>query len=223
MVHATGGDRSRYRHLKGSFLKKSEPHHVVLQLLKTIPFRTLYIADLDAIEGRKPHYASIAKISEYLDGIASIWLDSGIRYRKDLENFSKITGILPVVGSETIAQPIHPEDCPTFVLSLDFIQGQLLCKDPGLKKHLLNPQCWPERVLLLSLDRIGTCINPNPLHYQWIKQHTASHSMFVGGGIGNTKILPTLAAYGARGVLVGTALYKEPQAFADWNSRQICT
>ena len=49
-VKAEHGDRARYRPLSSQLSPSPEPEAVLAAFLKLHPFRTVYIADLDAIE-----------------------------------------------------------------------------------------------------------------------------------------------------------------------------
>jgi phosphoribosylformimino-5-aminoimidazole carboxamide ribotide isomerase len=52
VVRARSGERASYRPIETPLSATSEPLDVVAGLLAVHPFRKLYIADLDAIEGR---------------------------------------------------------------------------------------------------------------------------------------------------------------------------
>ena len=54
VVHAQGGRRDSYRPIRTPLSPTSAPADVAAGLLRLAPFRNLYIADLDAIEGRRP-------------------------------------------------------------------------------------------------------------------------------------------------------------------------
>jgi phosphoribosylformimino-5-aminoimidazole carboxamide ribotide isomerase len=55
VVHARKGQRSHYLPLQSSLCQGTQPETVVGALLDLYPFRTLYIADLDAIQRRGSH------------------------------------------------------------------------------------------------------------------------------------------------------------------------
>ena len=58
VVRAVKGERSAYRPIETPLSSSSEPAELARGLAKLFPFRTLYVADLDGIEGRGPQYAS---------------------------------------------------------------------------------------------------------------------------------------------------------------------
>ena len=64
VVHARAGERDRYRPLESPLAASSEPADVVRGLLALHPFRSLYIADLDAIQGRGDHVAAVRALKE---------------------------------------------------------------------------------------------------------------------------------------------------------------
>ena len=64
VVRARAGDRANYRPIATPLASGSTPRSVARGLLRLAPFRTLYIADLDAIAGEGNHRATIAKLAE---------------------------------------------------------------------------------------------------------------------------------------------------------------
>ena len=64
VVRARAGERESYRPLTGSAVASSAvPLAVVESLLRLYPFRSIYMADLDAILGRGDHDATVATIA----------------------------------------------------------------------------------------------------------------------------------------------------------------
>src|SRR5579859_3993027 len=57
VVHARAGDRANYRPIATPLAAGSAPADILAGLLALAPFRAVYIADLDAIEGGGGHGA----------------------------------------------------------------------------------------------------------------------------------------------------------------------
>src|SRR3954454_22602141 len=62
VVHARGGERDSYRPLTSPLAASAEPDAVVRGLLRLHPFRSLYIADLDAIRKQGQHSATVCAL-----------------------------------------------------------------------------------------------------------------------------------------------------------------
>ncbi len=77
VVHAQGGRRDSYRPIRTPLSATSAPADVAAGLLRLAPFRQLYIADLDAIEGRGANDAAIEAIARAAPGV-ELWIDNGI-------------------------------------------------------------------------------------------------------------------------------------------------
>ncbi len=59
VVQAKGGVRAAYQPLQSQLTQQTDTIAVVADLLAYAPFKTLYMADLDAIMGRPPRYRSM--------------------------------------------------------------------------------------------------------------------------------------------------------------------
>ena len=72
VVRARMGDRASYRPLESPLSPTSEPVDVVRGLLEVFPFPTLYVADLDAIQGRRRQLPDVAPHSRRVSIIADV-------------------------------------------------------------------------------------------------------------------------------------------------------
>ena len=77
VVHARMGRRELYRPIRTPLARTSLPVDVVGGIISIYPFATVYIADLDAIEGSAKHRASIVDLKEAFPQVR-FWVDSGI-------------------------------------------------------------------------------------------------------------------------------------------------
>ncbi|RMG38223.1 MAG: hypothetical protein D6725_07645 [Planctomycetota bacterium] len=104
VVRAARGQRSRYQPLKSCWTPSSDPCDVARALRDRYGFRTLYVADLDAIQARHrggrpaPDDRLLRRLTA--DGWA-VWLDAGITGREEAERIAEC-GATPVVGLETL-------------------------------------------------------------------------------------------------------------------------
>ena len=77
VVQATKSDRKSYKPIKSSISDNPDPESILTSYLKLYPFKIIYIADLDAIEGKKNQSKLINRLtSKYKD--CEFWLDAGI-------------------------------------------------------------------------------------------------------------------------------------------------
>jgi phosphoribosylformimino-5-aminoimidazole carboxamide ribotide isomerase len=205
VVHAQGGRRDSYRPIETPLSATSTPADVAAGLLRLSPFRKLYIADLDAIEGREPNDIAIEAISHRIPGIG-LWVDSGIANpaaaRAWLERFAHclVIGSESQINIETV-KSLH--DDKRVLLSLDFrddvFQGPATLRD--------DPTWWPARVIVMTLARVGGVRGPDTDRVASIIARANGREVFGAGGVRDSADLGRLAAVGAAGVLVATALH----------------
>ena len=121
VVHARMGRRELYRPIRTPLARTSLPVDVVGGIISIYPFETLYIADLDAIEGSGNNRASIVDLKEAFPQVR-FWVDSGIADPETAARWLPL-GMDLVLGSETqtdISTVSHFSGDQRFVLSLDF-------------------------------------------------------------------------------------------------------
>ena len=70
LVHAKAGERDHYRPLVSRLALSSEPLDVVRGLLELHPFRSLYIADLDAIRKQGAHVATVRQVRDEVPNLS---------------------------------------------------------------------------------------------------------------------------------------------------------
>jgi HisA/HisF family protein len=204
VVHARQGNRDAYRPIETPLSPSSAPADVVAGLLKLYPFRRLYIADLDAITGGSPHTtipldlaAQFPHLELWIDnGIASAavaisWLDQGVGYL--------------VIGSESqtdmkLLQTLRA--CPRTILSLDF-RGTF----QGPSEILHNTELWPNRLIVMTLARVGSNSGPDLTQLTAIIARAGDRSIYAAGGVRDLSDLLALTNAGVAGVLVATALH----------------
>ena len=204
VVHARRGDRLNYRPIQSHLCDGSEPLSIVRGLLELYPFKRLYIADLDAIQGRSGHDATILAIRQQHPGL-EIWLDAAIREAETALSWRR-RGVLCVIGSESlqdieayaaIVQPLENQ-C---VLSLDFARGNFL----GPAGLLQQPALWPARVIAMNLDRVGSDDGPDRVLLH--KLRSDAKAVYAAGGVRDAADLQSLATEGMAGALVASALH----------------
>lgn len=208
-VRAVKGDRANYLPLVTPLCDGSDPHAVVTGLRALSPFQTLYLADLDAIEGRKANIEIVKQIAADYSSVA-LWVDRGARVPLDVAALLSEQRVNAVIGSETGITPqelrtLDAEFGPRIILSLDFRETGFV-GDPAL---LADPTCWPLDVIVMTLARVGANKGPDLALAALIKHRHQLGRIYVAGGIRHAGDLRAAAHMGASGALISSALHAQ--------------
>ena len=77
VVRAEQGQRHRYRPIVTPLAESADAVAVAAGLRTLYPFQIFYIADLDAIEGRAPNAAALARLRT-MPQAPELWVDAGV-------------------------------------------------------------------------------------------------------------------------------------------------
>jgi HisA/HisF family protein len=207
VVRARAGDRANYRPIVTPLSTDSLPVNVLRGLLGLAPFPIVYVADLDAIAGEGDHRTTLRDIAEANPRLA-FWLDGGFTTLASARPALR-PGIVPVFGSETLVDvdalaavfaALGPDG---FVLSLDYRAGELLGNPEIARRTAL----WPDRLILMTLDRVGTGGGPAIDGLQQLRERAAPRAVFAAGGVRGEADIVALEEAGIAGALVATALH----------------
>jgi uncharacterized protein related to proFAR isomerase len=181
------------------------PDDVLAGLLGLHAFRTIYIADLNAIQKKDEHSRLIAQLASSHPAIG-FWVDNG-----GAEPI-RCTNIHHVLGSESIrpSESVEAIDSAA-ILSLDFRGADFL----GPSALLENPTLWPERLILMTLARVGSGAGPDLERLAKIKQRAGTRRLYAAGGVRDRDDLAALRNAGIAGVLVASALHDGRLTAAD--------
>jgi phosphoribosylformimino-5-aminoimidazole carboxamide ribotide isomerase len=206
VVHARRGQRERYAPLQSPLSRDALPNSVLDGLLALADFRTIYLADLDALMGQPPQTGLIGGLIERYPDI-TFWVDNG--YAGGQASIETRGGrVRPVIGSESIGIADLAElqrASVDFVLSLDF-QGESLIGDPRL---LTRPVLWPDTVILMNLARVGSLEGPNLGQLTRLVDQHPDHRFIAAGGVRDAADLKALNRAGAAAVLLASALHQQ--------------
>lgn len=198
-VHAQRGLRHLYRPLTQFGDGKGTPHAVVTAYLALAPFKTLYLADLDALTGKRPQWTLVESLAENFPEL-SFWVDAaGIAPPASLQDRIKT-----IVGSESLPQGLEHRLANDGILSLDFRQDDLL----GGTAILNHVDRWPARVIVMSLSKVGTLGGPDFNRLQAFRTQHPTTRLFAAGGVRHAHDIAALEAMGVSGVLLATALHQ---------------
>ncbi len=205
VVRAIGGRRAAYSPIVTPLARTSAPVDVVTGLRARYNVSALYIADLDAIDGRGANDEAIDAIAGAFPHLR-LWLDAGARDGGDVVRLLARGSIDPVLGSETfrdVSAFKALRDNPRIILSLDF-RGRIFL---GSEILLFSPALWPSRVVVMTLDRVGEKQGPDIARLAHIRATAPDRALYAAGGVRNADDLSALEKTGVAGALVSTALH----------------
>jgi HisA/HisF family protein len=203
-VRAVAGRRAEYGPLVTPLARTSAPLDVADGLMALHAFETLYIADLDAIEGRGDNLAVVRAIAGRFPRLR-LWVDAGFARAEDARDWSAMENVASVFGSETLGSLDALESFDArAILSLDF-RGQALLGPEGL---LAASAAWPQRVIVMTLDRVGAGLGPDLHRLASVRRVAADRAVIAAGGVRGPGDLVALGKAGAAAALVATALHE---------------
>lgn len=210
VVHAKKGDRKNYLPINSHLCPTSNPIEIIKCFLSLNAFKSIYIADLDALQHQSENVDIIESICTVYPKL-EIWLDTGLSLIKHYLENPKFDSLRMILSSESIDSKstfnslMNNFAHHSFIFSIDYKSGAIL----GPRDLLLAKEQWPTDILILNLDHVGAKdgINiPPQLNYQDLFQ---AHNTYYGGGIRNCNDLYKLKKLGAAGALLSTALHNK--------------
>lgn len=207
VVRAQAGRRAEYRPLMSPLCNSSRAEEVIRAFRRLHPFPVVYIADLDAIQRTGDNRGVVEALRAGFPDL-ELWVDAGIATPDDWLPW-RSRGVRPVIGSESQTGRATAEmllaalapDNP--VLSLDFMGGRFL----GPAELLREPGLWPERVIVMTLDRVGENAGPDLNRLSELHRLVPGKQLFAAGGVRDGADLLRLRGIGIQGALIASALH----------------
>jgi phosphoribosylformimino-5-aminoimidazole carboxamide ribotide isomerase len=203
VVHAFAGQRESYKNINTPLCEGSSPVTIVKALLSLHPFTTIYIADLNAIKDEGNNNEIITELLLLYPDIC-FWLDAG---KYTCSNFNPKSQLRQIIASEigiTQQQLADKWTRSNRILSLDFLNNEFM----GDQNILKNVDEWPEDIIIMSLNRVGTNQGPDLTRLSQIITLTENRRLYAAGGVRNDNDLEVLHSMGMSGVLLATALHQ---------------
>jgi phosphoribosylformimino-5-aminoimidazole carboxamide ribotide isomerase len=159
VVRARMGQRDLYRPIETPLATTSDPVDVMRGLLSVYAFTTVYVADLDAIQGTGDNGAALTRLKSHWPGVA-LWVDNGIADAAAAAAWLDRGWGHLVFGSESqsdlsLLRRFAGDD--RIILSLDFLGSAL----QGPAQLLSDASAWPDRVIVMTLVRVGSGAGPD--------------------------------------------------------------
>jgi len=214
VVRGIQGHRESYRPIVSALCGTAEPLAVARILAEHCASDTLYIADLDALQGAPAQLDLLGRLLDAMQHL-TLWLDAGFN---DAEAAARLLAaldpaaaarVLPVFASESLRSPEALAACFSdpvrpALLSLDRRDGQRL--DPAGCWE--RPALWPERVIVMTLERVGAGSGPDLDTLRAVAASARSGTRLIGaGGIRSEADLIDAENAGAHAWLVASALH----------------
>ncbi len=92
-----------------------------------------------------------------------------------------------------------------YVLSLDFFGDRFA----GPEELLADAACWPDRIIVMTLARVGSGAGPDLARVADIVARAGAGSVYAAGGVRDRADVEALREAGAAGVLVASALHAQ--------------
>lgn len=217
VVRAVRGQRATYRAVQSRLAPGCDPVVIGAALLAAAQHSQpaaagdipLYIADLDALQGRARQTALLQDLMQRWP-TQTFWVDAGFVHPAEARDWRTALGpehrrVIPVLGSESLGEPAAllalRDTLPDAVLSLDRRAGQWLDAAGCWQR----PEAWPSRVIVMTLERVGSGEGPD-LDTLRQAQAVAPRVRLIGsGGLRDASDGRAAAAAGAAAWLVASA------------------
>jgi phosphoribosylformimino-5-aminoimidazole carboxamide ribotide isomerase len=205
VVRARMGQRHLYAPITTPLAASSDPLDVARGLLAVYPFAALYVADLDAIEGKGDNSAALRRLKLGCPGV-SLWVDTGIADAAAAARWLEAGVGSLVLGSETqsnasLVRGLAEDD--RVILSLDY-RGPAF---QGPSEILDEPSAWPAKVIVMTLARVGSGAGPDLERLSAVRRIASGRRIYAAGGVRDAADIAALARADIAGALVATALH----------------
>ena len=207
VVLAKQGKRQTYRPLATPLCPKPDILAVTGAYLSVFPFKTFYIADLNAIENNGNNHAAITRMLETHTDIR-LWIDAGpdLFIKETSRTFQdRVSNVLGSETGITIEQVCDYTSISDCVLSLDFDDKGFL----GNQGLLEQPALLPQRLIIMSLGRVGQNAGPDLDRINHLKGEMHDKQVYAAGGVRNMTDLHSLTSRGVHGALLASSLHNK--------------
>jgi phosphoribosylformimino-5-aminoimidazole carboxamide ribotide isomerase len=195
VVHGKSGHRETYKPLDWGCSPTAEPAGFV----RAIRPKSIYIADLDRIEGTGSHDAIVKECAGL---VSACYVDRGCRSPDDLLRGEHITNI---IGTETGGSRLS--EYHGGYLSLDIKDGMVIPSKSSPETMLRQAASWDfEGCIILNIAAVGTRDGLDPGFLENLRSAYPGRLLY-GGGVATVTDLELLRAAGFDGAIIATALH----------------
>jgi phosphoribosylformimino-5-aminoimidazole carboxamide ribotide isomerase len=217
-VRAREGRRAEYAPIDtvaGTAIRRGDAESIARVYVERMGVKALYVADLDAIEGREPQRALVRSLAAV--GVP-LWLDAGIASVDDARCALACGASRAIVGLETLRSfdalkdICHSVSPDRVAFSLDLRDGTPVTTLPALAwqrpEEIVRQaiDAGVSSVVVVDLARVGTGRGLDLELGGRLKALSPSLRLFAGGGIQGPQDLVDMRGAGCDGALVASAL-----------------
>jgi phosphoribosylformimino-5-aminoimidazole carboxamide ribotide isomerase len=214
-VHARGGRRAAYAPVESPLASGGDARALARAYRDTLGVGGLYVADLDAIEGRAPQRALVGELAAG----GTLWLDAAVADPAAARAAAELGAERVIVGLETLpslaalAPIVVALGAERVAFSLDLRDGRPLARDA--RDRASHPAALAERavgegagtVIVLDLARVGAGAGLDLALLAEVRRRCGAAELVAGGGVRGPDDLARLAAAGCDGALVASAFH----------------
>ena len=212
------GERQHYRAVRSGLVAGSDAVAIARALCRECGGLAVYVADLDALEGRGDQREVIRGLRDDLG--AEPWVDAGVGDSEAASRLLEAGAARVIVGTETLTdigslraiRKILPP--AQMLVSVDVGDHGVLSRCSALSGQpasaaieLLAREDVTE-FILLALRQVGTGAGPDLETLRAVRTAFPGLRLIAGGGVRTAEDLQALAEAGADGVLLATALHR---------------
>jgi phosphoribosylformimino-5-aminoimidazole carboxamide ribotide isomerase len=217
-VAAVRGERATYQPVESQLASSAEPLEVARALAGATGCRSMYVADLDALQGGSAHLAVLRQLCAALP--VEFLVDAGVSSAGQAADLAALGAGRVILGTETLPglpmldEMIAAVGRERILPSLDVRGGNILTSAPELRGlHPLEglarlAALGLDRFILLTLDVVGTGGGPDWPLLEEAAGRFPGVRFLAGGGVSSVADLHRAAALGLEGVLTATALHR---------------
>jgi phosphoribosylformimino-5-aminoimidazole carboxamide ribotide isomerase len=218
VVQGLRGERQHYSAVRSGLIAGSEPVTIARALCRVCDGKSVYVADLDALEGRGDQREVIRELRDDL-GVEP-WVDAGVSDSGTASRLLQAGAARVIVGTETLTDigslRAIRKTLPSarMLVSVDVGDVGVLSRcaalsgQPPLAAMELLAGEGVTEVILLALRQVGTGEGPDLETLRAVRDAFPELRLIVGGGVRTAEDLLALADAGADGVLLATALHR---------------
>ena len=212
------GEREHYRAVRSGLVAGSDPVAIARALCRLCDGKAVYVADLDALEGRGDQREVIRELRDDLG--AEPWVDAGVSDSEAASRLLEAGAARVIVGTETLTdigslRALRKTLPPAQMLvSVDIGDAGVLSRcsalsgRPPLAAIEVLAQEDVNEVILLTLRQVGTGAGPDLETLRAVRAAFPGLRLIAGGGVRTAEDLQAVAEAGAEGVLLATALHR---------------
>jgi len=217
-VHARAGNREQYapvHSVAGAAIALGDALTLARIYRDRLGLGELYVADLDAIEGRAPQDQLVWSLAT----VGTLWLDAGAssadhaRYALTLGTAHVVVGLETLRSWRALDEICAAVDRRRVAFSLDLRDGTPLgdgSVSGGASAHAVAARAAEAGVgsiIVIDLARVGTGVGVDMELVGRVREAASHATLLAGGGVRGIDDLARLADAGCDGALVATALH----------------